>query len=144
MASESDSTESAPISGVKLLSLVRELGILDPDSPTEAHQLERLEEVFDHLPPELQRDLQNTIDRQLDRKHSRIKAFAEYYDLTAAELDLLTNLCAGLNTAEHAEKRNISKHTVRTHMQRLREKTGAKRQAEVIWMALESKPNSPR
>ncbi len=133
------SKSQPPVSGEELLSKTLELGIVDTDLVSEPHRLDRLGEVFGKLEPRLQQELQLRMEQQLDRKHSRIKAFAEHYELTAAELDLLTNLCSGLNTAQHAKQRNISKNTVRTHMQRLREKTGASRQAEVIWMALESK-----
>lgn len=125
-----------------LLSRIRELGMLPHEVLSEPDQLARLQEVFAALDPALHDQIMRRTDQHIDQKQSRIRAFAEHYDLTAAELDLLTNLCSGLNTRQHAQVRNISKHTVRTHMQRLREKTGAKREAEVIWMVLES--NRPK
>ncbi|MFK7977676.1 MAG: helix-turn-helix transcriptional regulator [Halioglobus sp.] len=124
------------------LANVQALGMLPHELLSEPDQLARLQEVFERLDPKLYEEVLAATEHQLNRKQARIDAFAQRYDLTAAEQDLLANLCAGVNTTEYAQERNISKHTVRTHMQRLREKTGAKRQAEVIWMALES--NRPK
>lgn len=67
---------------------------------------------------------------------ARVESVVLQHKLTPAEGRLVESLCAGRSSAEHAELHSISPNTVRTHMQRVREKLGVRRQAEIVLRAL--------
>jgi DNA-binding CsgD family transcriptional regulator len=123
-----------------LLRQAMELGLLDDELLAEARQIKRLNEAVGNLDDSLYKQLHDRVSAETNRKPSRLAAFSQEYRLTESESALLLSLCEGLSSAAHATKMNISKHTARTHMQRLREKTGASRQADLVRMALEWQP----
>ncbi len=54
------------------------------------------------------------------------------YDLTPAEARIARGLVAGKTLEEIAAEQSVSRNTVRTHLRGVMEKTGCKRQAEVV------------
>jgi DNA-binding CsgD family transcriptional regulator len=58
--------------------------------------------------------------------------FFSLYGLTGGELRVLLALLEGLTAGEAAVRFGISSSTVKTHLQRLFEKTGTSRQAELV------------
>ena len=64
--------------------------------------------------------------------------FAQTYHLTLAERQILDRLASGECPAEIARTMKIAMPTVRTHLHRLFEKTGTRRQAELVKLYLES------
>lgn len=66
------------------------------------------------------------------------EALAAAFGLTPAEARLLAALCAGESLFGYAERHRISRETARSHGKRLLAKTGARRQAELVRMAVAS------
>ncbi len=54
------------------------------------------------------------------------------FGLTQAEAGLAASLLAGVSLAEHAQRRRIAMPTVRTHLARVLDKTGCRRQADLV------------
>ena len=65
-------------------------------------------------------------------------ALAAAFGLTPAESRLLAALCAGEAPADYADRQQISRETARFHVKQLLAKTGARRQADLVRIALES------
>ena len=61
-----------------------------------------------------------------------IEAVARQFDLSKAELRVLTGILDLGSTGEVAEMLGVSEATVRTHLRRLYEKTGSGRQADLV------------
>ena len=61
-----------------------------------------------------------------------LEAFALEHGLTPAESLLLASISEGLSVPEHAERVGIKVNTARVHMQRTLEKTGARRQTDLL------------
>lgn len=57
--------------------------------------------------------------------------------ISGRERQILEFIAGGATDREIAEKLNISEHTVHSHLDRLREKTGSRRRADLIRLALE-------
>lgn len=121
----------------ELVKLLTELGVVGADQLDEARIANRLREVFAQMPEDVLQDVTQRAHQELQEKPSGVNALASRCQLTRAEHLLLNSLCEGLSISEHAVRYELSKHTVRTHMQRIREKTGVKRQAEVVRLALQ-------
>ena len=64
--------------------------------------------------------------------------------LSLRERDLLALVAEGLTDSEIAEKLFISIHTVRSHLDRIKDKTGARRRAELTRLALHQGITSPK
>lgn len=75
-----------------------------------------------------------------DQPASSLHLFAETYKLTVAERQVLDRLATGESPAEIARSMDIAMPTVRTHLHRIFEKTGTRRQAELIKLYLEFSP----
>ena len=56
--------------------------------------------------------------------------------LSQREQELLALVARGLTDAEIAGRLYISVHTVRSHLERIREKTGSRRRADLTRLAL--------
>lgn len=121
----------------ELLELVEESRVLGPDRADDPQQLARVGEILDYLGDDLREDIVTRIASEDSIMRTKIKRFIAAHHLTPAEAKLVESLCVGRSTAEHAELCSISPNTVRTHMQRIREKVGVKRQADVVRRALE-------
>jgi DNA-binding CsgD family transcriptional regulator len=67
-----------------------------------------------------------------------IRVLMMLYGVTATEGVVASALVSGLNVAETAKAHDMTVNTVRTHLKRLFEKTGARRQAELILIILSS------
>jgi DNA-binding CsgD family transcriptional regulator len=68
-----------------------------------------------------------------DEKKPQIKnLLKELFGLTPAEVELTEALCNNVTLIEFAEKRSISKETPRYHLKHIFEKTGTKRQSELV------------
>jgi DNA-binding CsgD family transcriptional regulator len=67
-----------------------------------------------------------------------IRVLMMLYGVTATEGAVASALVSGLNVAETAKAHAMTVNTVRTHLKRLFEKTGARRQAELILIILSS------
>lgn len=63
-------------------------------------------------------------------------AMAAMHGLTAAEARLLDALVAGDSPGEYAERHRVTRNTVKTQLAQLFAKTGTRRQAELVRMAL--------
>jgi DNA-binding CsgD family transcriptional regulator len=68
----------------------------------------------------------------LDRGAVAARYLREQLGLTDAEANLAHALHSGMTLAEYARSRLLSLNTVYTHLRRIKEKTGCKRQAELI------------
>lgn len=66
------------------------------------------------------------------------EALAAAFGLTPAESRMLSDLCAGATPNEVAEAQGISRETARYHVKQLIRKMGARRQADLVRIALES------
>ena len=62
----------------------------------------------------------------------------QLYGLTAREADLVTLLLDGLDLRDAAERLALSMNTVRTHLREVFNKTGTRRQAELVALVLRS------
>lgn len=57
---------------------------------------------------------------------------AALFELTPAEARVLERICAGRTSAEAAEALGVRVSTVRTHLLRVFDKTGARRRADLV------------
>lgn len=71
-----------------------------------------------------------------DRPQRHLRAIAERYRLTAAEARLLAHLADGASAAEISARLEVSVHTVRAHLRHLFDKTGARRQSDLVRLFL--------
>jgi DNA-binding CsgD family transcriptional regulator len=67
--------------------------------------------------------------------YSAVGAMAQFYELTPAEGQVFASLAQGTSLARTAEALSVASATVRTHLHRIFEKTGCKRQAELVALA---------
>jgi DNA-binding NarL/FixJ family response regulator len=84
----------------------------------------------------------NELLRQIISNFSRKsepKQTIKNYILSEREIEVLKNICIGLNTDEIAQKLFISPKTVKTHRANLLEKTLSKNTPELIYFALKNK-----
>ena len=83
----------------------------------------------------------NELLRKIITNFSRknIQKTVEYKSLTDRELEILQQICHGLNNEEIAQKLFISATTVKTHRSNLLEKTGCKNTPGLILFALKNK-----
>jgi DNA-binding CsgD family transcriptional regulator len=95
---------------------------------------ERIQEVLQQLPEDVVQGFAARIRQVNGRTLADYKAFGERFGLTPAETKVLSGLASGLSTKEYAEKHDLSANTVRTHVQRILEKTEAPTQAELMRM----------
>jgi DNA-binding NarL/FixJ family response regulator len=82
---------------------------------------------------ELLRKIINSFGRKSETKQSKNEG------LTDREIEVLQQICLGLNTDEIAEKLFISPKTVKSHRSNLLEKTVSKNTPELIFFALKNK-----
>jgi len=68
------------------------------------------------------------------------EAFAKLYGLTGGELRVALALAPRLGVKEAADLLGIRETTAKTHLQRIFEKTGTSRQAELIQLLMASTP----
>ena len=68
------------------------------------------------------------------------EAFARLYGLTGAELKVLLALAPGLTAREAASALGVREPTIKTHLQRIYEKTGMSRQSELVRLLLSHAP----
>lgn len=68
------------------------------------------------------------------------EAFARLYGLTGAELKVLLTLAPGLTAKEAAASLGVRESTIKTHLQRVYEKTGMSRQSELVRLLLSHAP----
>jgi DNA-binding CsgD family transcriptional regulator/PAS domain-containing protein len=68
------------------------------------------------------------------------EAFARLYGLTGAELKVLLTLAPGLTAKEAAKILGVREPTIKTHLQRIYEKTGMSRQTELVRLLLSHAP----
>lgn len=68
------------------------------------------------------------------------EAFAQLYCLTAAELRVALAMIPGTRPQNAAEALGISSNTVKTHLQRIFEKTETSRQADLVALMLRTTP----
>lgn len=66
------------------------------------------------------------------------KVLQRLYDLTPAEARLAAVLVQGKNIVEAAEELHVSQNTARTHLKHIFQKTGVKRQSELVQLLLNS------
>lgn len=76
------------------------------------------------------------IDEPEDVPHAqRLQAFARQFRLTPAELHLVVALADGVRLNDFAALNGVSVHTARTHLQNVFDKTGVRRQGDLIRLA---------
>jgi len=66
----------------------------------------------------------------------RLSSLARRFGLTPAEARLLETLCAGASLRQASAHLGVARTTVRTHLQRIFDKSGAHRQADLVRMVL--------
>jgi DNA-binding NarL/FixJ family response regulator len=88
-----------------------------------------------HLDPEVQRRLVAAVSDLGDTSETPSQQAAE--DLTPRELEVLKLIAAGLSNAEIAETLVVSAATVKTHVNRIFYKTGARDRAQAVRYAYE-------
>lgn len=71
-----------------------------------------------------------------DEKHQWLRHLSAAHGLTAAEAAVLRHVADGLSPREVADRLHISYATVRTHLLMLYQKTGCRRQAELVRLAV--------
>ncbi|GEM_PF-6684364 len=135
-ASADDSPTAEQHSLEELSELVVASGILGPDRIGDPQQEDRVLEILGHYNSETRDDLVRRIATDESINSIKIKRFGADKGLTKAEQKLLESLCAGRSLAEHAAAHFISPNTARTHLQRIREKVGVSRQADIVSKAL--------
>ena len=72
---------------------------------------------------------------QEDHQARRLQQVATQYRLTEAEMRVIAELVDGTRPAEFAQRHGISVHTVRTHLRNIFDKTGLRRQSDLIRLA---------
>ena len=98
---------------------------------------DRVREIAAWLPGEIREEMASVFARMAPGGTTvDISRFAAEHGLTPAETRLVESIAGGASVAEHAETQGISTNTARVHMQRVLEKTGARRQAELVRMIL--------
>lgn len=107
-------------------------GILGEDRAGDAGQEARLEEILGHYDVDMRMALAQRVASEESLKPIKIKRFCELHSLTGAEKKVVESLCLGRSMSEHAAANFISPNTARTHLQRVREKTGISRQADIV------------
>ena len=93
---------------------------------------ERVEKIFANLPEETLDDIVSRIRQSSENQLVDFTAFGETHGLTPAEIKLVDSIAGGLSVPEHAEAHDISVNTARVHMQRVLEKTGSRRQTDLL------------
>jgi len=83
------------------------------------------------------------LTRTLGRARPSLDAFAGYYRLTPAETRAAQELTVGDGIAGVAARLGVSVATARTHLIRLFQKTGARRQAELVRIVMEWSEDAP-
>lgn len=63
---------------------------------------------------------------------ARLDRLGRLYDLTASEALLALHIADGGDTGGYAAARRVSRHTVRNQLQAVFDKTGTRRQAELV------------
>jgi DNA-binding CsgD family transcriptional regulator len=66
----------------------------------------------------------------------RFEAFASFYQLTSAEARILKEIVRGKGLLAATTKLGVAESTARTHLQRIFDKTGARRQTELLCLYL--------
>ncbi|MEM8695745.1 MAG: helix-turn-helix transcriptional regulator [Pseudomonadota bacterium] len=99
---------------------------------------DRATEIFDNLPDGLVADLNTRLIRGRGSEIIDFKNFGQRYGLTAAEVKIVESIAEGLSVPDHAAANGISVNTARVHMQRVLEKTGARRQTDLLRLVLTS------
>lgn len=67
----------------------------------------------------------------------KLPPLARRFGLTGAEADVLNELSSGASAKEVAERRKVQVSTVRTQIRGLLEKTGSRRQANLVRLLLD-------
>ena len=67
-----------------------------------------------------------------DERHQRLSEAQRLFGLTCAESRLLAALFEGCSVPQAAQRRGVAKTTARTHLQRVFDKTGARRQGDLM------------
>ena len=112
--------------------LVAEAGLTDADLHSEPEIRQRLAEIASQLDDGALDSVTERLRDAIQKQGPDIQAFAENFSLTVTETALLEDLLAGITVVEHAELRNVSVNTARTHMRRLLEKTGTAGQLDLV------------
>jgi DNA-binding CsgD family transcriptional regulator len=68
----------------------------------------------------------------LEERSARLAAAAAEFGLTPAEARLLAVLFEGCSVPQAAERLGVARTTARTHLQRVFDKTGARRQGDLM------------
>lgn len=115
-----------------LRDLLSAAGILGEDRVGDPDQEARLTEILGHYDADMRIALTQRVASDESLKPIKINRFCGLHSLTAAEKKVVESLCFGRSMAEHAAEHFISPNTARTHLQRIREKTGISRQADIV------------
>jgi DNA-binding CsgD family transcriptional regulator len=74
--------------------------------------------------------------RRVKNDQARLNSVARRFGLTPAESNLLAALCGGASLIEASAHLGVARTTARTHLQRIFDKSGTHRQAELVRMVL--------
>ncbi len=132
-----DETESKKPDAAEILDLIGRLkldGVALGDEPS---WQARIAQIAAQLPDAMMTDIVARMRHSLGDQMVDFEHFASMYRLTPAETELVRSLAAGHSVPEHARRMGISGNTARVHMQRVLEKTGARRQTDLLRKLLE-------
>lgn len=94
--------------------------------------IHRMRAIIGGLPDEDVAGMLNRVRLSKGEERVSLEAFALEHGLTPAERHLVESIAQGLSVPEHAERMRITGNTARVHMQRTLEKTGARRQTDLL------------
>ena len=126
------SDTSANDSRAKLLSLLKNVSIDGMELSEYDSWESRIASILAGLSDEDIAGMTSRLSASLGHTDATIELFAREHGLTPAEQLLLESISEGLSVPEHADRQNIAVNTARVHMQRVLEKTGARRQTDLL------------
>jgi len=126
---------------------IRNSGIIEALSPTATDAaILRMREILNQLDDNLIREFfvpdEDNLDGEADSWETAVRQIAGEHHFTPAEQRVLVNLCRGLSVSDQAERLEVSRNTVRTHLQRLMIKSGTHSQTELMGFVFRA--NRPR
>ena len=115
-----------------LLDMARSTGLIDPGGHEDPALLARARQIIGSLPDDHLGSLLQRLAGSAPPALDATSAFCARHAISEAERSLLESVVEGRSVTEHAEAKDISVNTARTHMRRLLEKTGARNQVDLI------------
>lgn len=120
----------------ELVEVVVASGVMGDERIDDPAQHARVAAILEQFDPDFRDDLVRRFATEDSLNALKIRRFCASHQLTDAEQRVVQSLCRGLSLKEHADAYCISPNTARTQLQRVREKVGVSRQADIVSKAL--------